>query len=152
MSAANEAFGCPPAVRDRWRTALPADARWYLIPHTRGGRFRLAAELRGLSAGSQVVLCDSWPRSRARTRALVSGAGIRLVREYVALPTLSSAGVLVEDDDTTAGYVAARFGSAPPAASWRGRLLGWLVPLGRAMLAGRWRGLIFGGRMSIGLR
>lgn len=152
MTAEAGAFACPQAIRDKWWPALPTGACWYSVPRTIAGRARLADELRGLAAGTPVVLCDRWPHSRSRTRALLSQAGIRLAREYVALPTLSSAGVLVEDDDATASYVAVRFGSAPPAASWRGRLLVRLAPLGRRMLAGRWRGVAFGGRVVIGLR
>ena len=144
--------GLAQAVSEKWRPALPADSSCYAVPINRHGRRRLAGELLGLPAGSRVVLYDHWPGSRRRCRAVASRGGVQLFREYVALPTLSSAGVLVEDDDAVASYVASRFGSVPPAAGLRARLLVWLVPLAGRILAGRWRGLAFGGRVVIGVR
>lgn len=142
----------PQPVREKWRPALPADACCYAVPIAIRRRRRLVGELRRLPAGSHVVLYDHWPGSRQRCRTLAARGGVRLVREYVALPTLSSAGLLVEDDDAVAGYVASRFGSVPPAAGLRTRLLARSVPLAGRILAGRWRGLAFGGRVVIGVR
>ena len=139
-------------MSEKWRTALPGDACCYAVPIALSGRRRLVGELLRLPAGSRVVFYDRWLGSRRRCRTLASRGGVRLVREYVALPTLSSAGVLVEDDDAVAGFVASRFGSVPPAAGLRARLLARLVPLAGRILAGRWRGLAYGGRVVIGVR
>ena len=144
--------GLVQAVSEKWRPALPVDACCYAVPMAFHGRRRVVSELLRLPAGSRVVLYDHWPGSRRRCRTLAARGGVRLVREYVALPTLSSAGVLVEDDDAVAGYVASRFGSVPPAAGLRARLVTRLVPLAGRILAGRWRALAFGGRVVIGER
>jgi hypothetical protein len=58
---------------------------------------RTAAELRALPAGTPVVLLDHRPGGRLRVRRIAATGSIVVDRQYVALPSLRRAIVVVED-------------------------------------------------------
>jgi hypothetical protein len=140
------------AVRKKWDVVTPPGARWYAVPHTRAGRSRLVAELRNLPVGAPVVLCDAWPRSTGRGRRIAARADIGKTRYYVALPTLYRAVALIQDEPTTARYVAKSLLVAPLRSSWAARFQRLLMPLVRALLSSRARSVVFTGRLVLGER
>jgi len=151
MRDAEHRSGCD-AARSKWSVVTPQDARWFAVSHSPKSRARVVAALRDLPAGAPVVLCDTWPLSRQRCRKLALRAGVCVVREYVALPTLHTAVVLVQDMPSTARYVASRLLAAPPTSSLRARLDAAALPLARWILSTSSRSAVFGGRVVLGAR
>jgi hypothetical protein len=140
------------AVAQRWIAAVPAEAQWYAVPHTRSGRARTKTELDALPTGACVVLCDSWLLSRSRCRAIAARSAVSLTREYLALPTLARAVALVQDEPGTAKYLATSLLAPPPGSPIRSRAQGLLVPVVRLILKSRLRSVAFGGRVVLGAR
>lgn len=135
--------GCP-AIAGRWEVAVPVDAQWYLVPHTRKGQAHLVKSLGALEPGSCVVLCDAWLLSRSRCRLIASRSAVTVTREYLALPTLRHAIALVQDDRGIAKYFAERLLAARPGSSLRARTEALLVPIVRVVLTSRLRRIAFG--------
>lgn len=151
MPDAERGSGCG-AARSKWSAVTPKDARWFVVPHSSRSRARAVTALRDLPVGVPVVLCDTWPLSRQRCRKLAARAGVCVVREYLALPSLRTAVVLVQDTPTTARYVASRLLAAPPTSSWQARLEAAALPLARWVLSTSSRSAVFGGRLVLGAR
>jgi hypothetical protein len=136
----------------RWRAVTPPRALWIAVPHTRRGQSRLVADLDDLPIGTSVVLYDGWLFSRARCRKLASRCSILVAREYLALPTLAGAVALLQDEPGTARYLAANLLSAPPTPTLRARVQEMLIPVARRAVCGRWRSVVFAGRVVLGTR
>jgi hypothetical protein len=140
------------AVARRWRVVSPTDARWFAVTHAPRARSQLVADLEELPVGTCVVLCDGWLLSRGRCRRLASRCSIAVAREYVALPTLSGALVLLQDEAGTARYLAASLLSAPPTPTVRARIQEMLIPVVGRAVSSRLRSAVFAGRVVIGTR
>jgi hypothetical protein len=130
----------------------PTDARWFAVTHAPRARSQLVADLEELPVGTCVVLCDGWLLSRGRCRRLASRCSIAVAREYVALPTLSGALVLLQDEAGTARYLAASLLSAPPTPTVRARIQEMLIPVVGRAVSSRLRSAVFAGRVVIGTR
>ncbi|MGH7760787.1 MAG: aminoglycoside phosphotransferase family protein [Candidatus Dormibacteraceae bacterium] len=67
------------------------------VPGSRADRQRLQQQLRSLPAGTTVVLCGKAVGARGRVRRFARAAGIDLLREYVAMPSVGPPTCYVED-------------------------------------------------------
>lgn len=83
--------------RDNWRAVVPAGAVRVPVARSRSRRRAQERVLRQLPAGSDVALCAAAPGATRRCRALASRAGLQISREYLALPSASAPGYLVQD-------------------------------------------------------
>jgi hypothetical protein len=153
MTSAKQRRGLSAAqIREKWREIGPLHARWFAVPTGAQGRADLTAELRSLDHGAAVVLCDSQFGSRSRCRAVARRGGVALTREFVALPNLRNAVILVQDAPDTAHYVADCFLAPPPVATAMGRAQGHLTSLLRAVARSRTRPVMLPGRVVFGRR
>jgi hypothetical protein len=75
---------------------------------------RTAAELRALPAGTPVVLLDHRPGGRLRMRRIAATGSIVVDRQYVALPSLRRAIVVVEDTTDTLRWACWSLVTPPP--------------------------------------
>jgi hypothetical protein len=102
----------------RWRLLAPAGAVAVSIPPGLRATRRTAAQLRDLPAGTPVVLLDHRPFGRLRARRIEATGTIVVDREYVALPSLRRAIVLVEDTADTLRWACHSLVTPPPGVTW----------------------------------
>lgn len=130
---------------------VPEEAVRFDVPPSADGRRALQAALARLPRGSWVALCDSGVAARRRSRRLAARAGVRVVREYLAIPSVAAPLYLVEDRPETLSYFWSRllaFPFAEPALA--------LAELGRGLVRSlgvtRWTGWLGTGRLTVGWR
>jgi hypothetical protein len=102
-----------------WQLLAPG-AVVHDVPATALARQRLARYLRTLPGGTTVVLRSARLRSRRHCRRLARDAGIELVHEYVAVPSLEPPTCFVEDAPAVFRYFVSHVLALPdggPAAS-----------------------------------
>jgi hypothetical protein len=102
----------------RWRLLAPSEA---VAVDVRSGLLavrRTAAELRALPAGTPVVLLDHRPGGRLRTRRIAATGAIVVDRQYVALPSLRRAIVVVEDTADALRWACWSLVAPPPGVTW----------------------------------
>jgi hypothetical protein len=102
----------------RWRLLAPSEA---VAVDVRSGLLavrRTAAELRALPAGTPVVLLDHRPGGRLRTRRIAATGAIVVDRQYVALPSLRRAIVVVEDTADAVRWACWSLVTPPPGVTW----------------------------------
>lgn len=102
----------------RWRLLAPAGAVAVSIPRGLRTIHRTAAQLRALPAGTPVVLLDHRPGGRLRARRIAATGAIVVDREYVALPSLRRAIVLIEDTAEALGWACRSLVAPPPGVTW----------------------------------
>jgi hypothetical protein len=102
----------------RWRLLAPAEAVAVEVPSGRRAVRRTAAQLRALPAGTPVVLLDHRPGGRLRTRRVAATGAIVVDRQYVALPSLRRAIVVVEDTADTLRWACHSLVTPPPGVTW----------------------------------
>jgi hypothetical protein len=121
-------IGEAPAWAERWRVIAPPGA--VRVDLGRGGRARHGFPQ--LASGAPVVLCASGLLARRTVRRAARGAGIRLEREYLALPSADQPAFLVQDRSAAVDYFRRRILTSPP-----GRARAWAaaLALGTARLA-----------------
>ena len=107
----------------RWRLLAPAGAVAVDIPPGLRAVRRTAAELRALPAGTPVVLLDHRPGGRLRTRRIAASGAIVVDRQYVALPSLRRAIVVVEDTTDTLRWACRSLVAPPPGVTWAHALI-----------------------------
>ncbi len=81
-----------------WNVVVPEDAQEVELPGDARARNDLAARLHRLEHGALVAVVGDQAGSWWGMRVLLGRAGLRLEREYLALPGLDSPGYLVEAD------------------------------------------------------
>ena len=99
----------------RWGLLAPREA---VTVDVRSGLLavrRTAAELRALPAGTPVVLLDHRPGGRLRVRRIAATGSIVIDRQYVALPSLRRAIVVVEDSTDALRWACWSLVTPPPA-------------------------------------
>jgi hypothetical protein len=101
----------------RWRLLAPADAAVVEVPSRPFAVRRAAAVVRALPEGSAVILLDHRPASR-RTRRIAIASALTVEREYVALPSLRAAIVVVEDSRNPLLWTCRSLVAAPPGSTW----------------------------------
>jgi hypothetical protein len=136
---------------ERWRILAPDGAVRIELP--RSSRARHVAEQRcaGLPSGAVVVLVDARPGSRRRIRRWAGRAGVRLSREYLALPSLRRPAYLVEDAPQSIAYFASAIMTVPPGWPWLASLGEAAVRLAALSPAMKLAGTL-GGRVAVGNR
>jgi hypothetical protein len=98
----------------RWGLLAPREA---VTVDVRSGLLavrRTAAELRALPAGTAVVLLDHRPGGRLRVRRIAATGSIVVDRQYVALPSLRRAIVVVEDSTDALRWACWSLVTPPP--------------------------------------
>lgn len=87
-----------------WQLVAPAGTLRFDLPASSAGRGRLALHLRTLPAGTPFVLSCAGVGSRRRCRRFARDAGIELVREYIAVPSIDPPTCYVEDSPSALRY------------------------------------------------
>jgi hypothetical protein len=98
----------------RWGLLAPREA---VTVDVRSGLLavrRTAAELRALPAGTPVVLLDHRPGGRLRVGRIAATGSIVVDRQYVALPSLRRAIVVVEDSTDALRWACWSLVTPPP--------------------------------------
>jgi hypothetical protein len=98
----------------RWRLLAPAGAVAVKVPSGLLAVRRTAAELRTLPAGTPVVLLDHRRGGRLRTRRITATGALVVDRQYVALPSLHQAIVVVEDTADALRWACRSLVAPPP--------------------------------------
>lgn len=110
----------------RWRLLAPANAAVVDVP-SRPLAVRKTIELvRALPGGSPVILLDHRPGSR-RTRRIASASALRVQREYIAVPSLRAAIMVVEDSSDSLRWTCRSLLTPPPGSTWAHAALHGLV-------------------------
>jgi hypothetical protein len=108
--------------RDRWRSNWRVVSPPGAVPVDLGGsapeRRALRQGVRTLPAGTPVVLFGSGPRAMRRCKTFASRTGVALDRGYLAFPSASAPGYLVEDAPASARAFVRTVLVAPPRTSW----------------------------------
>jgi aminoglycoside phosphotransferase len=89
---------------DVWQLVAPAGTLRFDLPASSSARRRLALHLRTLPAGATIVLRCVALGSRWRCRRFARDAGVELVREYVAVPSIDPPTCYVEDSPSALRY------------------------------------------------
>jgi len=97
-----------------WTIVAPAGSQVIAVPGDAVGRGDVLAQMRAMPSGSTVMLLDGRPGSRRRLRVLARAAAVEIEHEYVVLPTLRSAFVIVDDTPTTVAWLYGSVLTVPP--------------------------------------
>jgi hypothetical protein len=100
--------------RENWRVVSPPGAVQVPLPRSAAGARKLGREIRDLPAGTPIVALASAPGAARRSRAFATRACVRAERHYLAFPSASRPGFLVEDDPATLHTFLDAFLVAPP--------------------------------------
>ena len=98
----------------RWRLLAPQEAVAVEIPSGFLAVRRTAAELRSLPPGTPVVLLDHRPGGRLRARRIAATGAFAAERQYVALPSLTPAILMIEDTTETLRWACWSLLAPPP--------------------------------------
>ena len=107
----------------RWRLLASSEAVAVDIPPGLLAVRRTAADLRALPAGTPVVLLDHRPGGRLRARRIAATGAITVDRQYVALPSLRRAIVVVEDSTDALRWACGSLVAPPPGVTWAHALI-----------------------------
>ena len=80
-----------------WQLVTAPGTLRFEVPASSAARRRLALQLTTLPPGANVILSCAALGSRGRSRRLAREAGIELLREYVAIPSIDPPTCYVED-------------------------------------------------------
>jgi hypothetical protein len=105
------------APGQRWRLLAPANAAVVDIPSGPFAVRRTAGLVRAVPGNSAVILLDRRPASR-RTRRIAKASAMTVEREYVALPSLRAAIVVVEDSRDPLTWTCRSLITPPPGSTW----------------------------------
>jgi len=141
---------------ERWKENLsvlgPPDAVRIDLPRSRAARRALVGRVRALPVGSAVVLRDGVLASRWRCRRFAARAGVRVERQYVALPSARSPAFLVEDGRRPLGYFCSAVLSVPPGVALLAAPAGLLAHAAAWLARAGLVGAIAPGRVAVGWR
>jgi hypothetical protein len=137
--------------RSNWRVVAPAGARRVELPRSRFARRTSERGLRGLSAGTPVVLAAGAPGAGRRCRRVAARAGITLEREYLAFPSAEAPAYLVENARGPRSVFVQTVLAVPPRSPLA---LPIQVLFSLLRLAGAWGllGVLAPGRLAVGRR
>lgn len=102
---------------ERWRLLAPANALVVDVPSRPLAVRRTVALVRALPNGSPVILLDHRPGSR-RTRRIASASTLLIQREYIAVPSLRAAIMVVEDSSDSVRWTCRSLLTPPPGSTW----------------------------------
>ena len=89
------------AHRSPWQLLTPSSAIQIELPASSAARHELRRQVLELSPGTDVVVCCTALTSNWRTRRFAREAGIDIVREYVAIPSMAPPTCYVENTPLT---------------------------------------------------
>lgn len=101
----------------RWRLLAPAGSAVIGISSGPQAVRQAAARVRALPTGSPVILLDHRPGS-LRARRVAATTAMTVSREYVALPSLRTAIVYVEDSRSALRFACQSLVAPPPGLTW----------------------------------
>lgn len=109
MSSTDSAQSSPSASHaapggELWQLVTVPGTRRFDVPPSAEARRRLVRQVRTLPGGAPVILSCNALGSRRRCRRFARQAGIELVREYVAIPSLDRPTCYVEDSRSALRY------------------------------------------------
>jgi hypothetical protein len=105
MEAASRPGGSQSLARELWQHVTAPGSVRFDVPASTAARRRLRHKVRNLPPGAPVVLwCAALGSSRRRCRRFAREAGIEILREYVAIPSLDSPTCYVEDSRAALSY------------------------------------------------
>jgi hypothetical protein len=90
--------------REQWRVLMPPGTVSLDIPVSPVARRRILKQARALPPKTVVALCDANPGSRWRCRRFARRAGIRVDREYLAIPFIHSPTYYIQDTSEAIHY------------------------------------------------
>lgn len=134
-----------------WRMVSPAESTRVMVGRGRRGRQAAVEETRALAAGTPVVLVAGAPGAGRRAGRVAARAGIRVEREYLALPSAERPAYLIEDARSSFRvFVDAVLGS--PGQGVIGRIQDVAVALIRRTRPRRVVAMLGAGRVVVGKR
>jgi hypothetical protein len=101
----------------RWRLLAPAESAVIGIASGPLAVRHAAAQVRALPAGSPVILLDH-RRGSMRARRVATASSLTVDRAYVALPSLRTAILFVEDSRTSLRFACRSLVAPPPGLTW----------------------------------
>jgi hypothetical protein len=137
--------------RSNWRAVAPAGATRVELPRWRFARPVSGQGLRGLPAGTPVVLAAGAPGAGRRCKRAAARAGIALEREYLAFPSAEAPAYLVENAPAPMRVFVQTVLAVPPRSSLALPIQAVFSLLRRA---GAWRllGVLAPGHIAVGRR
>jgi hypothetical protein len=93
--------------REQWRVLMPPGAVSLDMPFSPIARRRVLKQARALPPNTVVALRDSNPGSRRRCRRFARRAGMRVTREYLAIPFIHSPTYYIQDSSEAIHYFCA---------------------------------------------
>ena len=103
--SAAPAAGHDHTARELWQHLSAPDAVRLDVPASAAARRLLRHRVRNLAPGASVVLtCIALGSARRRCRRFAKDAGIEILREYIALPSLDSPTCYVEDSKAALSF------------------------------------------------
>jgi Phosphotransferase enzyme family len=92
------------SARELWRHVSPPGSTRFQVPASAASRRRLRSRVRTLPPGASVVLSCAGLGARRRCRLFALEAGIEILREYIAVPSVESPTCYIEDSRSTLTY------------------------------------------------
>lgn len=138
--------------KENWTVLGPPDAIRVDLPRSRAARRAMVGRVRALPVGAAVVLCDGVLASRWRCRRFAVRAGVRLERQYLALPSARSPAFLVEDARRPLSYFCAAVLSVPPGVALLAAPVGLLARAAAWLARAGVAGAVAPGRVAVGRR
>ena len=121
------------AARELWQHLTAPDTVRLEVPDSSAARRRLRHRVRNLVPGASVVLtCTALGSARRRCRKFARDAGIEILREYIALPSLDSPTCYVEDSRPALTYFFTQLLTLPKGSAVVGAPLQAMKALARA--------------------
>jgi hypothetical protein len=90
--------------REQWRVLMPPGTVSLDMPISPIARRRILKQARALPPNTVVALCDANPGSRWRCRRFARKAGMRVDREYLAIPFIHSPTYYIQDTSEAIHY------------------------------------------------
>lgn len=137
--------------RGNWRAVAPAGTLRVELPPWRFARPVSEQRLRGLPAGTAVVLAAGAPGAGRRCKRFAAQAGIALEREFLAFPSAEAPAYLVENAPAPMRVFVQTVLAVPPRSSLALPIQAVFSVLRRA---GAWRllGVLAPGHIAVGRR
>ena len=117
-----------------------------------GSRSRPRQVLGPLPRGAPVVICHNRALRRRRAARAARRGGVRLDHHYLAVPSLASAQVMVEDRPAVLRYFFERFAGLPPNTQRHRRTLSAALRIAARSRAARRLACTLFGSVSVGHR
>lgn len=132
-----------------WQLLAPG-AVCYDVPASAAARRGLAERLRSLPGGTTIILRSVAVGSRRYCRGLARDAGVELLREYVAVPSINPPACYVEDSPATLRYFLTHVLALPRGGAAVSAAIGAAKAISGSLLRLRLIGSLAPNRLAIG--